>query len=147
VWSLLDHLANLGRLRAPYLVKVEVTKNKDHIGLWADAHPSVFRPKGEHASIVLELLKEPGQKLVTALAHRGGEEADPWVIALAVGINQDAPTLWAERDLATVVSEEAKPGGIREICARQGVDHMDLAEMLVAEGVTVTGRAPSAHVT
>lgn len=137
VWDLLDRLAADGQLTAPHLVYVEITKNKDHVGVWAANHAGSFRPKGEHADRVLEILKEPGQRLVDPLSPRGGEEADPWVIALAEAINQSPPTLW-ERDFATVVSEEVRQGGIRDICVRRNVPHIDFAELLASEGLSVS---------
>jgi hypothetical protein len=137
VWDLLDRLAADGRLIAPHFVYVEITKNRDHVGVWATNHAGSFRSKGEYADLVLEILKEPGQQLVNPLSPRGGEEADPWVIALAEAINLGPPTLW-ERDVATVVSEEVKQGGIRDICLRRGVPHVDFAELLAAEGMSVS---------
>lgn len=136
VWELLDNLAADGRLLAPYLVFVEITKNRDEVGLWALAHPGVFRPKGEYAARVIEILKEPGQRLVAATAPRGAEESDPWVIALAEGISAPPTTLWDELRVGVVVSEETKVGGIREICSRRKVDHVDFTEMLSAEGLS-----------
>lgn len=38
VWDLLDQLANDGRLIAPHLVYIEITKNRDHVGQWAVDH-------------------------------------------------------------------------------------------------------------
>lgn len=64
----------------------------------------VFRPRGEHAARVVEILKEPGQRLVDPAAPRGAEESDPWVIALAEGISATPPTLW-DQQVGVVVSE------------------------------------------
>lgn len=140
VWSLLDSLADDGRLLAPYLVHVEITKNKDNVGQWAVDHPGVFRPRGENAGRVIEILKEPGQRLVNPAAPRGAEESDPWVIALAEEITATPPTLWDEQ-VGVVVSEETKVGGISDICARRNVEHLDFTEMLNAEGLSF-GSAP-----
>lgn len=135
VWDLLDRLASDGRIQAPHLVFGEITKNNDHIGQWAQAHPAMFRPKGEHATRVTEILKEPGQRLVSASAPRGAEEADPWVIALAEGISAVAPTLW-EQQIGVVVAEETKDGGIGDICRRRTVEHLDFTGILRAEGLS-----------
>jgi hypothetical protein len=137
VWDILDRLADEERLLAPYLTSVEITKNNDEIGRWARRHTGVFRPKGEHAVLVVEILKEPGQRLVDPTAPRGGEEADPWVIALAEGICAAAPTLFDTQPLGIVVSEETKAGGIAEICARRHIVHLDFTEMLAAEGLAL----------
>lgn len=142
IWSLLDRLADDGRLLAPHLVYVEITRNKDHVGQWAIDHQGVFRPKGEQAGRVVQVLKEPGQRLVDPAAPRGAEESDPWVIALAEGISATPPTLWDERQLGVVVSEETKVGGIREICQRRGVEHVDFTEMLTSEGLSFGPPAP-----
>ncbi len=136
VWDLLDRLADEGRLLAPHLAYVEITKNNDEIGRWAHTHPGVFRPKGEHAARVVEILKEPGQRLVDPTAPRGAEEADPWVIALAEAISATPPTLFDARPLGIVVSEEARVGGIADICRRRGVEHLDFTEMLTTEGLS-----------
>jgi hypothetical protein len=135
VWDLLDRLADEERLVAPYLAHIEITRNNDEIGRWAEAHPAVFRPKGEHAARVLEILKEPGQRLVDPTAPRGAEEADPWVIALAEAVSATSPTLFDARPLGVVVSEEARAGGIADICRRRGLEHLDFTEMLTAEGL------------
>lgn len=135
VWDLLDRLAGDGRMQAPHLAFGEITKNNDHIGQWAHAHAAVFRPKGEHAARVVEILKEPGQRLVAKTAPRGAEEADPWVIALAEGINAVSPTLW-DQQIGVVVGEEAKVGGIADICRRRTVEHLDFTGMLSAEGLS-----------
>jgi len=136
VWDLLDRLATDGRLQAPRLVFGEITKNNDGIGKWAHAHPAIFRPKGEHAARVVDILKEPGQRLVVATAPRGGEEADPWVIALAEAICATLPTLW-EAPVGVVVSEETKVGGISDICRRRSIEHLDFAGMLTVEGLSM----------
>ena len=138
IWTLLDTLADEGRIQAPHLVKVEITKNQDDIGKWAVGHPGVFRPKGEYATLVTAILREPGQQLVDPTAPRGSEEADPWVIALAEGISATPPTLW-EAKVGIVVSEEAKAGGIRDISIRRGLQHLDFTGMLVAEGISIGG--------
>lgn len=136
-WSLLDRLADEERLIAPHLVQVEITKNRDIIGQWALGHAGIFRPRGEFADRVVEILKEPGQQLVDPTAPRGAEESDPWVIALADGITATRPTLFDARPLGIVVSEESKVGGIADICARRGVEHLDFTEMLDAEGLSL----------
>jgi Domain of unknown function (DUF4411) len=136
VWGLLNHLAADGRLLAPHQVFAEITKNRDEVGRWAVAHSGVFRPKGEYAARVVEILKEPGQRLVEAAAPRGAEESDPWVIALAEGVSATPTTLWDDQQVGVVVSEEAKVGGVRDICARRKVDHLDFTEMLNAEGLS-----------
>jgi hypothetical protein len=82
---------------------------------------------------VVEILKEPRQRLIEPTAPRGGEEADPWVIALAEAVNATPPTLFDARPLCVVVSEESRLGGIADICRRRGVVHADFTEMLAAE--------------
>ena len=136
IWSLLDTMADEARLQAPHPVWIEITKNHDDIGKWARAHPAVFRLKGEYAARVTEILKEPGQRLVDPTAPRGGEEADPWVIALAEGICATPATLW-ETQIGVVVSEETKVGGISDICRRRNVEHVDFTAMLTAEGLSL----------
>ncbi len=137
VWTLLDRLAGEGRLVAPHLVYTEITKNNDDIGAWAKAHAGVFRRKGEHATRVMQILREPGQRLVDPTAPRGGEEADPWVIALAEGLNAADPTLFDPPPAAVVVSEETRVGGISDICRRRGITHVDFAEMVTIEGLSI----------
>lgn len=141
VWSLLDRLADDARLQAPHLVFVEITRSDDHIARWAKAHPAVFRPKGEHAARVVEILKTPGQQLVKASAPRGAEEADPWVIALAEAINATQPQLFG-RDEGVVVTEERKAGGISDVCEKLGITCVDVVGMLQAEGLTFGASAP-----
>jgi len=141
VWDLLDRLADEERLLAPHLVHIEITKSNDEIGRWAQAHSAVFRPRGEHAARVVEILKEPGQRLVDPTAPRGAEEADPWVIALAAGISAAPPTLFDPRRIGIVVSEEARVGGIADICRRRGVEHLDFTEMLTTEGLSFSSAA------
>lgn len=136
VWNLLDRLADEERLVAPHLVLGEITKNNDEIGRWARAHAAVFRPKGEYAARVVEILKEPGQRLVDPTAPHGAEESDPWVIALAEGITAAPLTLFDQRPIGAVVSEESKTGGIADICSRRRVPHFDFTEMLNAEGLS-----------
>lgn len=142
VWELLDRLADEGRLRSPHLVFTEITMNNDEIGSWAKAHAAVFGPKGEHAARVPDILSYPDQALVDATGPRGGEEADPWVIALAEAISSIPPTLW-DSQVGVVVSEETKHGGIADICGRRKVEHVDLTQMLAAEGLSFGG-APGA---
>lgn len=139
VWRLLDRLANEERLISPGLVLPEITKNNDRIGQWANTHRSLFRPRGEHGARVVEILREPGQRLVDPTAPRGSEEADPWVIALAEAVTATAPTLFDAATFGIVVSEEMKSGGIRDICLRRKVAHVDFTEMLGAEGLGFGG--------
>lgn len=135
VWEMMDRLAAEGRMQAPYLVSVEITRNNDFIGQWCQDRSGIFRPKGEHATRVVDILREPGQRLVDPAAPRGAEESDPWVIALAEGINAAPFTLFDEREVGVVVSEETKVGGIRDICGRRTVQHLDVSELLVVEQV------------
>ena len=139
-WRLLDLLAEEGRILAPGLVYPEITKNNDRIGQWAKAHRSIFRPRGEHADRVVEILREPGQRLVDPSAPRGAEEPDPWVIALAEGVTASPLTLFEPSTVGVVVSEELKAGGIRDICQRRKIEHRDFTEMLSAEGLVFAGR-------
>lgn len=139
VWRLLDRLADEERLISPGLVFREITKNSDRIGLWAKAHRSVFRPVGEHAARVAEILREPGQRLVDPTAPRGAEEADPWVIALAEAVTASLPALFDPAPLGIVVSEEMKAGGVHDICDRRKIGHHDFTEMLGAEGLGFGG--------
>ena len=139
VWRLLDRLADEERLISPGLVLPEITRNNDRIGQWATAHRSVFRPRGEHAVRVAEILREPGQRLVDPTAPRGSEEADPWVIALAEAVTATQPTLFEAATSGIVVSEEMKSGGIRDICLRRKITHHDFTEMLGAEGLGFGG--------
>lgn len=141
VWDLLDGLASDGRLIAPHRVKEEICRSKDHLAEWAETHSAIFRPNGEYVGRVIQILRVPGQRLVQPNAPRGAEEADPWVIALAEGVNATAPSLWMPKSQAIVVSEETKPGGIRDVCAGRGVEHMDFTEMLQAEGVSLVRRS------
>lgn len=142
VWDLLDRLADDGRLIAPHLVFIEITKNKDRLGLWAEGRTDVFRPKGEHAALVVEILKEPGQQLVDPTAARGSEEADPWVIALAEAVMAQPPTLFDDPSTIYVVCEETKPGGMPDICKRRRIECIDFIGMLAAEGIAIGPSVP-----
>lgn len=137
VWELLDRLADEKRLIAPHLVHDKITRNRDVIGQWALDHAGIFRPRGEFAHLVVEILKEPDQRLVDPTAPRGAEECDPWVIALAEGITAVDPTLFDARPLGIVVAEENKTGGIADICRRRAVEHLDFTQMLAAEGLSL----------
>lgn len=140
VWDLLDRLADQSRLQAPHWLFTEVIKNDDDIGKWAKAHRSTFRPKSEHATRVVEIPKEPGQRLVRGTAPRGSKEADPWVIAPAEAIGAARPTLF-DSQIGVVVSEDVTPAGIADICARRRVEHLHFTGMLAAEGLSFEAAA------
>lgn len=138
IWALLDRLADERRLLEPRLVCLEITKNKDTIGVWAESHDWIFQPKGQNAALVAEILKEPGQRLIDPAAARGSEEADPWVIAAAEAASAVSPTLFDPIPRCIVVSEELKAGGIAEICRRRGIEHLDFVGLLTAEGLSLS---------
>jgi hypothetical protein len=50
---------------------------------------------------------------------------------------------WDEQQVGVVVSGETKVGGIRDICDRRKVDHLDFTEMLNAEGLSFGPMAAS----
>jgi hypothetical protein len=138
VWALLDRLADERRLVEPRQVFIEITKNKDMIGVWAENHEWIFQAKGQNAALVPEILTEPGQRLVDPAGARGSEEADPWVIAAAEAASAVSPTLFDPIPRCLVVSEELKPGGIAEICRRRGIGHIDFVGLLAAEGLSLS---------
>jgi hypothetical protein len=113
-----------------------LTRGSDYVGVWAKAHPQIFGAKGENAERVPTILAVPDQRLVSPSAPRGTEEGDPWVIAMAQGLQAQPPELFRSVE-AIVVTEETKIGGVREVCGALGVPCTDFVGMLAAEGVII----------
>ncbi len=136
LWERLSGLVRARRLIAPGSVRREVERGSDALVAWAKKHRKMFRrPGARELEIVAEVLPRfPG------LVDPGSETevADPFVVALAVALNErKAPTLFGEGEECVVVTQErGRPGvpRIPEVCEAYGIRALRHLDLFRAEG-------------
>lgn len=133
LWENMENLTTVGRLVCPQQVFEELEKKDDELLEWAKIHKSTFREvDAEQIRIVRGILAR-FPELVDA--QKTTEEADPFVIALAI-YGGEQRTLWEQKHV--VVSEEkpSGPGGrpkIPDVCKSYDVEHLLLIELFREE--------------
>lgn len=134
LWEELESLIKSGHLISHEYVFKEIfpkTKNPDFLGTWAKEKVSIFKKITlRQTEIVAEILaKFPG------LIDYGKEkdEADPWVIAMALEALENSNLF--PREIIVVSEESIKSSTkIPAVCKGFGVNHMNLFELFKVRG-------------
>jgi hypothetical protein len=133
LWDeLLKQLFENGRLFSHQFVLDEIEPT-DQLGRWvSDKKPSFFSATERQTELVTQILARfPG--LIDY--NKEIDEADPWVIALAIE-KTESSNLLEDYSRVTVVSTESKRSSKRipAVCQAFGVSHMDLKEFFADNG-------------
>jgi len=139
VWDRLAELAQARRLVAPREVLNELERGgDDDIAQWAKAHRFIFRdPDDEHIALAKEIVNDPQfGKLFDVDSEQ--PDADPYVIALAVG-EQRRPSMFEQTWVVVSDEGQAQPGKkprIPDVCRdpRYQVECIRVLELFRREG-------------
>lgn len=127
IWDLFNGLIANGELQSPDEVKVEITRRKKPIEVWARSQTGLFCPLEPAIQVAAAALLVKYPDLTDPDSERG--MADPFVVALAQVKGADT----------IVVSGESKKGGptktIPDVCAKESITCMKLLDFLRARGV------------
>ncbi|MCS7224543.1 MAG: DUF4411 family protein [Armatimonadetes bacterium] len=82
LWEKIGELATEGRLKAPLRVKEELLAKKNNLARWAQEHGHIFSPDDDALVERCRTVLREVPDLVDYEKER--EDADPWVVALAL---------------------------------------------------------------
>lgn len=135
LWSELDNLFKSGHLISHEVVYEELnpeTKNPDFLGKWVRTKQMYFSKTTEKQ---IELVSQIVKIFPDIIDYdKEKEEADPWVIALAIE-KMEGITLF-EKNHVTVVTQEkvSSPKKIPAVCKHFKVPHMNLEDFFNDKG-------------
>lgn len=126
VWTLLDRLAEAGRLLSVEEILVELRAQDDEIAEWAEDHEHIFLPLDTAIQEKAREILKAYPTLLDLKKKKSG--ADPFLIAAAAV------------KAGTVITQERKSGGppalkIPDVCAHLGISCIDLLGLIQAEGL------------
>jgi hypothetical protein len=133
LWNALEELFATNRLISHRIVFDEITRAPDALAYWISSRKKYFLPvsyrQTELVSRILALF--PG--LIDI--DKEIDQADPWVIALAIE-KRENPTLLDDHSGLTVVTAESEraPVSMPAVCQEFGVPHMNLKEFFTENG-------------
>jgi len=131
IWKRIDGLIDFGRCVSPAEVYRELQEIDDAIARWARSKPAAFP---DDTPRLLELAAEVSNtfpQLVNATKLR--READPFVIALALLIQETSGMF---SSALAVVSQETRSSNktkIPDACMHYGLDHIRAREIIIRE--------------
>jgi hypothetical protein len=133
VWKKLDDIVSDGRLISPEAVLEEISQGSDDLHRWAMSRKKMFKPlTSSQMKIVADILQvypsliDPDKEI---------EDADPYVIALALNRNP-RPTLEEVSRERIVVSDESlkeNKVNIPYVCSRYNLKCVNILEMFRIE--------------
>ncbi len=132
VWRKLEGLCKRRRLISPFEVFKEIEEGDDELKIWAKQNKNIFiKPDRKQTEIVKNVLKKHPY---LAKSQKIGPNADPWIIALAIGENEKMQQSFFP-DVYIVVTEEskAKPQKIPNVCRDYRVDCINILELFEKE--------------
>lgn len=130
IWASLENLFNEERMISHFLVYEEITtrsKEQDFLSKCVTPLRPFFKGMNfNQALIVSKIVKEfPG--LIDP--HKERDEADPWLIALAIEEKKQLNLFNPSKKLYLVSAEsERKPFKIPAVCKNYGINHINLDE-------------------
>ncbi|MBU0713692.1 DUF4411 family protein [bacterium] len=131
IWEELDHLFLSGRLISHIFVYNEF--NPDFLGKWAKDREKYFMNITENQFVTVSQILARFDKLIDP--NKEKNQADPWIIALAMEKNQEN-SLFGQNKEYYVVSRESPRSAIKipAVCDAFTVPHMTLDEFLEDNG-------------
>ncbi|MCL5985710.1 MAG: DUF4411 family protein [Actinobacteria bacterium] len=133
IYTKIDGLANNGRFIITEKVNDEIEKGIDELIPWVKAHSYIVVPiDDEQISIVKQILQRYPQWIDI---NKESEDADPWIVALAVQKNRKLQIIAPENNciIVTNESQNLKRLKIPYICQNFGIDCIKLLEMFRRE--------------
>jgi len=133
LWKRLETLIGWERLVAPHAVLEEIERGDDELVEWSRGHRAMFKQDTEDLVNKVKEILEPFPDLVDE--SKEVEDADPWVVALAV-LEDGRGDLLVMRKCAVITQEHRRMGRSRIpiVCDRQGIECFDWREVFKREG-------------
>ena len=132
LWVEFDTLFDQGKIISHSIVFDEITtksRYKDHLTKWILTKRNYFKGISKvQIQYVPQIIKKfPG--LIDA--NREKDQADPWIIALAIEMDREQMELFQKKQIVFVVSEENKSSSIKipAVAKHYGLRHLNLIEL------------------
>lgn len=132
LWVEFDTLFDQGKIISHSIVFDEITtksKYKDHLTKWIFTKRNYFKGISKvQIQYVPQIIKKfPG--LIDANSEK--DQADPWIIALAIEMDREQMGLFQKKQIVFVVSEENKSSSIKipTVAKHYGLRHLNLIEL------------------
>lgn len=132
VWKKLEDLAKKGLLVSHEEVFMEISQQDDALTEWAKKNKYMFKkPTLEQFKIVKEILSQYSSLIKVDRRY----DADPWLIALAKELKDNAQKTLFEVKRLIVTEEKIKGNKIRIsfVCQNYGIECIDRIEMFREE--------------
>ena len=131
IWDEFDNLFNQNKIISHIIVFDELTtnaKNKDDLTKWILPKRKYFKEFSVTQSYYVSQIINQFPSLIDH--EREKDEADPWLVALAIE-EQAQLQLFNPNQKVIVVNEESKnkPQKIPSVCNHFGLDHLNLLEL------------------
>jgi len=132
LWNEFDTLFEQGNIISHNIVFEEITtisKYKDHLTKWILPKRNYFKSFSKfQIQYVPQIIKQfPG--LIDAKCEK--DQADPWLIALAIEMDREQPGLFHKKQIVYVVSEESKSNSIKipAVAKHYGLKTLNFVEL------------------
>lgn len=139
IWGELEQLFHDGKIISHVIAFEELTtsaKKLDSLTKWISPKKQYFKSFSPTQAQYVAQIVNRFPRLIDP--HREKDEADPWLIALAIE-EQSQASLFCPNRRVFVVSEESKrkPQKIPAVCKHFGIDHLTLLEFYAYHGWNV----------
>ncbi len=140
MWKAIDNLFTARRIISHEFVFVELcpkTTKPDFLAQWIKNKKSYFYPVTARQTQLVEKILAKFPDLISHVKEI--DEADPWLISLAIE-KRESPGLVEDYSTLTVVSNESGRSGskIPAVCREFNVPHMNLKEFFADNGWKIT---------
>ncbi len=131
VWNKIEHLVKTGQLVSHIEVFKELSRKDDLLFKWAKKHKDMFK---HYTKRQVEIVQKILKKYPSIINLKREYSADPWIIALAVELNEQK-TLVKVKWL--VVTEEQLKGNrvkIPLICKEYDIEYLKIFDLFRRKG-------------
>lgn len=136
VWKLLDRLFDSNRILSHGFVFSELcpkTTKPDFLAKWVKGKQRFFHPVTVRQTELVQQILDKFPQLIDET--REIDQADPWLLALAIE-KREASGLLGDFSTLTIVSNESGKSGVKipAACSQFGVPHLNIKEFFADNG-------------
>jgi len=140
IWNLLDELFQSDKIISHDFVFKEIspdTKKPDYLATWIKDKKKYFFGITERQTILVTSILEKFPGIIDP--DKESDEADPWLIALALEKRESEALSHGYLDYCIVSNESEKSSKkIPAVCKEYGVPHLNIKDFFAANGWVIT---------
>ncbi len=134
VWNKIDHLVKTEQLVSHIEVFKELSRKDDLLFKWAKTYKDLFK---HYTKRQVEIVQKILEKYPSIINPNSQYSADPWIIALAVELNEERTQKTLIKVKWLVVTEEQLKGNrvrIPLICKEYNIDYLKIFDLFRRKG-------------